>query len=64
MCRHSKGAMDALVLKWRESDAVGSEQKCKLLQGRWMEKTDDENTSNNTGVENLNMGLRSGVEKT
>ena len=54
MCRHSKGAMDALVLKWRESDAVGSEQRYKSLQGQWMEKNDDENTSNDASGENLN----------
>ena len=29
-----KGAMDALVLKRREPGTVGSEQKCKSLQGR------------------------------
>ena len=48
------------MLKRRESGAVGSEQKCKSLQGRWMEKNDDENTSNDAGEENLNMGLRRG----
>ena len=42
------------------SGVVGSEQKCKSLQGRWMEKNDDENTSNDAVEENLNMGLRRG----
>ena len=32
-----KGAMNSLVMKQRESGSTGSEQKCKSLQGRWME---------------------------
>ena len=48
-----EGAMKALVLKRRESGAVGSEQKCKSLQGRWMEKKNDEEICGDAGEENL-----------
>lgn len=40
-----ESAMNALVLKRRESGAVGSEQKCKSLQGRWMEKKNNKETN-------------------
>ena len=53
-----EGAMNALVLKRRESGAVGSEQKCKSLQGRWMEKKNEKEINDNTGDGNLNMELR------
>ena len=55
-----EGAMNALVLKRRESGAVGSEKKCKSLQGRWMEKKNDKETRGNTVKENLNVELRRG----
>ena len=32
-------AMCSLTMKQRESGSVGFEQKCKSLQGRWMEKS-------------------------
>jgi len=55
-----EGAMNALVLKRRESGAVGSEQKCKSLQGRWMEKKNEKEISSDADEGNLNMELRRG----
>ena len=55
-----EGAMNALVLKRRESGAVGSEQKCKSLQVRWMENNNEKEISGDAGEENLNMELRRG----
>ena len=53
-----EGAMNALVLKRRESGAVGSEQKCKSLQGRWMEQKNEKEVNGNAGEGNLNTELR------
>ena len=53
-----KGTLNALVLNRRESGVVGSEQKCKSLQGRWMEKKNDKEIGGGACEVNLNTELR------